>query len=777
MLSVSRIIRSGALVPLLATLASAQPKSASSNDFCIGANFGSTIHPAFTKNIGQWPDSILFRTSANGAALWFTKSGIYHQLYRRIARPAAANDPLLENSRPPGKFAGDSDSVETVMIKAEFVDANPAAAMCGIGELAGRNNYFIGDDPAQWRSDVPNYAAITLRDVYPGVDITYRVTDGQLTETHSFARGVDPSQVQLRYRTSSERVTAKSSASSETIVSSAFGDIAFRGSLRGSAEESAPSAQKSLGSSSPTELTIVYSTYLGGSELENSNDIVVDGSGSAYVTGHAFSTNFPTVNPYQVHQSLLDAFVTKLSPSGNALTYSTYLGGALYDWSYSIAVDGAGAAYITGVTESANFPVLPGRGPYQGDQPLQDAFVTKLNPAGNSLAYSTYLGGDGWDEGRGIDVDNTGYAYVSGFTYSSNFPVLSQYQTNQTDADAFVTRFNPTGTALSYSSYLGGSGGDFGYAVDAGPGGDLYVTGYTLSGNFPTVNAYQGDNVVGDAFVTKLRLVLVGQSLQLTPIYSTYLGGDSHEEATDIVVDNNGFAYITGYTLSTNYPTYLPFQTNQVELLYKEDGFITKLNATGNGLVYSSYLGGDARDWAYGIAIDNSGNAYVGGVTESTNFPVVNEYQTDQGSFDAFISAFNSSGSGLIYSTYLGGISTDFANGLAIDSYGAAYLVGYTYTQNFPLVHPYQGLYQGAIDGFVTKLKLTCCDLGGDADNGGDISIGDMSWIVAYMFQGGAAPPCPNEGDADGSGSIDIGDVSWIVAYMFQGGAAPLCGP
>ena len=305
----------------------------------------------------------------------------------------------------------------------------------------------------------------------------------------------------------------------------------------------------------PSGTALVYSTYLGGTNGVAGDAIAVDAAGSAYVTGTAHSTNFPTTpGDFQTtYGGNGDAFVTKLNPKGTALVYSTYLGGTSYDYGYGIAVDGAGNAYVTGYTASSDFPTTPGafQTTYAGGN--GDAFVTKLNPKGTALVYSTYLGGSDSDGGYGIAVDSAGNAYVTGYTASTDFPTTpGAFQTTfGGNGDAFVTKLNPTGTALVYSTYLGGTRGDLGLGIAVDSAGNAYVTGYTASSDFPTTpGAFQttyGGNQ--DAFVTKLNPK--GTAL----VYSTYLGGTSGDFGLGIAVDSAGNAYVTGGTEFTDFPT------------------------------------------------------------------------------------------------------------------------------------------------------------------------------------------------------------------------------
>lgn len=446
---------------------------------------------------------------------------------------------------------------------------------------------------------------------------------------------------------------------------------------------------------------LVYSTYLGGSGSDGGSGIAVDSAGNVYVTGETQSTNFPTVNPVQPAYAGGggDVFVAKLNTAGSALVYSTYLGGSGFDYGSGIAVDSSGNAYITGGTASTNFPTMnplqPANAGGQGD-----SFVAKLNPAGSALVYSTYLGGSGLDQGNGIAVDNLGNAYVTGYTNSINFPTMNPLQPLYAGGtyDAFVAKLNPAGTAFVYSTYLGGSGTDSAVGIAADGSGNAYVTGGTSSTNFPTMNPFQPANAGGssDAFVAKLNPT--GSAL----VYSTYLGGSGDDHGSGIAVDSTGNAYLEGATASTNFPTVNPLQPANGG---GYDILVAKLNPTGSALVYSTYLGGNADDYGYGIALDSSGNAYVTGETQSIHFPTVNALQPLYGGeTDAFVAKLDPSGSALVYSTYLGGEDEDYGTGIAVDDSGNAYVMGGTESPDFPTMNPLQPAYGGNGDAFVAKI-------------------------------------------------------------------------
>ena len=440
-----------------------------------------------------------------------------------------------------------------------------------------------------------------------------------------------------------------------------------------------------------------YSTFLGGTSHEFGNGIVVDAAGNAYVVGTTQSPDFPTTagafDRTGAASNNLDVFVAKINPTGTALVYSTFVGGTNFDWGRGIAIDAANNVYVTGQTQSSNFPTTGGAFdrtfnvdtcPRCGiDQ--YDAFVFKLNASGSSLVYSTYLGGFDIDDGLAITVDTAGNAYVAGETISSNFPTTSGAFSRVLNGafDAFVTKLNPTGSALVYSTYLGGSEVEFAERIALSKDGSnqAYIVGTTSSPNFPTTPGAFDTTANGgfDVFVTRLNAS--GSAL----IYSTFLGGSGTDGAGGLAVDAAGNAYIGGSTASPNFPvTTGAFST---VLTGSGDAFVTKLNAAGSGLIFSTLIGGSGTEGIGGLVLDTDANIYIAGGTSSPDFPMTpTAYDnTFNGAVtDAFIAKLNPGATALLYSTFLGGSDNEGAADIAIDSARNVYVTGQTMSADFP---------------------------------------------------------------------------------------------
>ena len=471
--------------------------------------------------------------------------------------------------------------------------------------------------------------------------------------------------------------------------------------------------------------TLVYSTFLGGRASDEGEAIAVDQAGQVYVTGYTRSTDFPTSEG--AHDRLIhityggDIFVVKLNISGDALIYSTFLGGNRSEKAYAIAVDRGGQAYITGRTGSNDFPTTAaaydtthahGSGSYGSD-----IFITKLNEDGSDLIYSTFLGGsDRSEKARAIAVDTSGQAYITGYTDSNDFPTTAgAYDTTHNGSnDVFITKLNESGSDLVYSTFLGGSANDVANEIALDRTGRVYVTGYTYSDDFPTTAGAYDTTLNGrdDGFVTKLNEN--GSAL----VYSTFLGGSAYtsyssdERAEAMVVDNLGQVYVTGYTRSDDFPT----TAGAYDTTHNghRDVFVTKLNKQGSALVYSTFLGGISSDVAYGIALDRIGQVYVTGYIYSDDFPTTaGAYDTTRDGYsDVFVTQLNEQGSDLVYSTFWGGKSYETGRSIVVDNAERVYLTGSTRSSDFPTTagaydETYNGGYLALVDAFITRFDFT----------------------------------------------------------------------
>jgi hypothetical protein len=558
----------------------------------------------------------------------------------------------------------------------KFVGANQAPHVTGADELPGKNNYLIGNNPRKWRTNVPTYAKIKYESVYPGVDAIFYGNQRQIEYDFVVAPGADPKIIKLGFQ------------GAKALNISPDGDLVLQ-TNGGEIRQSKP---------------VIYQEADGVRRNVEGGYVLIDKTTIAFKMGDYDRSRPLVIDP--------------------VLVYSTFLGGSLADAVQDVAVDAAGNTYLTGYTTSINFPhagVISDSSHNGGD----DVFVTKLNAAGTTALYSTYLGGSNDENGLGIALDSLANAYITGLTRSPNFPITpgAADSTCQSTTgpgglcapfphagDAFVTKLNGTG-AIAYSTFVGGLNYEQAHAIAVDSTGNAYITGQIADGfscTFPTVNGYDNcANSYYDAFLTKLN------STGTAFLYSTTLGGFNDEYgASDITVDNAGNAFIVGPSRSTNFPI-TPGAYSACGSSGSFDAFAAKINTNASGvasLAYSTCVGGSADDGASGIDIDSAGNIWLTGNTSSTNFPTVNSFDSSaNGGGDAFLAKLNPfvAGAGqLVYSSYLGGSGGDGGSDVRIDGSGNVYVVGTTASTNFPTADPLQ-LHQGGNDAFVTKLNHT----------------------------------------------------------------------
>jgi hypothetical protein len=675
---------------------------------------------SFEANHGQWDPSVQFVTRGSGHQLFLRPTDAVLALRTGEAKSEGRGGDIhqdqLSSSPPPTSQS---------MVRMRFAGANPQAEMVGLDKLPGIVNYLLGEDPTKWRTNIPTYQKIEYTDVYPGIDLVYYGNQGQLEYDLVVAPGADPKQIRLAF----EGV--------ETI------DVDSQGDLLLTVPQSSTDTMGATATLRMHKPVVYQRDAHGHKHLLAGTYVLLASQASPHrpipAGRHPSDTTHVVfqVASYNASQPLI------IDP---VLSWATYLGGSGLDDGFAIAVDQEGQAYVTGrtFTPGSGFPGTASsliQSMFSGGT-QSDAFVTKINAAGTALIYSTYLGGIGGDEGRGIAVDQAGQAYVTGETSTpgSGFPgtagSLIQSTHGGGSADAFVAKLNAAGTALVYSTYLGGDDNDLGYGIAVDQVGQAYVTGATSTpgSGFPGTAGSLIQSTFAfdrDAFVAKLNAA--GTAI----IYATYLGGSGHDQGNGIAVDQAGQAYVTGETSTPG----SGFPGTAGSLIQSTHGgnidvFVAKLNAGGTALVYATYLGSVGTDYGRGIAVDQAGQAYVTGQT-TASFPGTagSLIQSTHYAFnDAFVTKLNAAGTGLVYSTYLGGNGEDDGRGIAVDEVGNAYVTGFTTTPGSGFTgttgSTLQSTFGGNADAFVTKLNAAGTALiystylgGGRAEEGRGIAV------------------------------------------------------
>jgi len=724
-------------IPAMGT-ASAGPQQAATTEVCSPVTGAIQVALAklplsFVANAGQMDSTCLFIVRGAGHTIFFTASEVAFSAIQRTEDESLAS-----------------------VVRLRFAGANPNPTIEGLEQLPGMANFFLGNDPAKWRTNVPTYEAVVYRELYPGIDLVYRGRKGHLKNEFLVSPGADPGMIRLVYNGVESLTLRKDGA---LVLETQFGElieakpvvyqeikdrrVEVEGTYRllGDGQVSFTLGLYDKAYPLVIDPVLAYSTYLGGSRHDHGTEIAVDAWGNAYVTGYTHSSDFPPAPGYGNYAGDADVFVAKLNSRGSALVYLTYLGGSeswipttdpedqgpADDFGCDIAVDAWGNAYITGLTFSLDFPTHNALEDTFGDYCA--GFLTKLDSSG-WLAYSTYLrdvGDNPWTS-PGIAVDDWGNAYVTGEA-GADFPVTNTIGV-QGDVYVFVAKLDPLRSgvdSLIYSTRFGGNGLGSGHRIAVDTQGNAYVVGHTYAKDFPTTpGAFQetgGGLGNRDAFVAKLNLT--GSAF----LYCTYLGASGEEYGRfDITLDGSGNAYISGTTRSHDFPTTAgafqeSFAGGNLDL------FVTKLNPAGSALVYSTYLGGSSNDRASGITVDATGNVYLTGNTdhwpESPDFPTTPDALQPVyggGLYDAFVAKLNPAGSALVYSTYLGGNGYDSGAGIAVGASGSdIYVTGFTQSSNFwTTPDALQPDNPSWTDAFVTKLSPPLS---------GNVVINEVAWM------------------------------------------------
>ncbi len=697
---------------------------------------------SFEENQGQTAEEVRYLAHGTGYELFLTPHEALLALRSRrkydlspLHRTASLR--AMRKARKAGQLTA---------LRIQFEGANLHPAVNGMGRLPARTNYFLGNDPKKWHTDVPSYGRVKYEGVYPGIDVVFYGNQGKLEYDFLVAPGADPEAIQLKIagarkmRLNSRGSVVLSVAASEVELQKPRIYQMIDGKRRliegryvVAADHRVRFSVAHYDRSKPLVLDPVlnYSTYLGGSGEDTGHAIAVDGAGNAFVAGQTLSADFPGA----ANNCAGASFVAELDPTGTNLLYATYLAGSTTgsgENAFGIAVDPSGKVYVTGVTFATDFPTTSTNALNAGPLASNDygtAYLAKLDPTvsgPSGLIYSTYIGGTGGDHANSVAVDAVGNAYVVGLTDSPDFPTNNPFQSalSNTSGNAFLTRIDTTQSqdaSLIYSTYLGGNGanagvvlgyGDEGFGVAADSSGNAYVVGTTTStdSTFTTsATAYQSAppaNTAASVFVSRIDTTQVGPA---SLIYSTYLAGSIADLGFAIALGPNNVAYVTGTTSSTDYP-FPGATTGAFDTSGSGNGkaFITLVDTTQSGLSsvpYSTYLGGTGGpyggDYGYAIKVDASGNAYVAGTTFSTDFAGAGTLKT-LGAFrptilnpngEAFIAKLHPAGGGqgdLLYATYFGGstgMSQDSIYGIAIDSASPpnAYITGETSATDLPV--------------------------------------------------------------------------------------------
>jgi fibronectin type 3 domain-containing protein len=607
---------------------------------------------------------------------------------------------------------------EGVMFRMNYEGANSIVPI-GVDPLPHSNNYFIGNDPDDWVTGAMNYREILLPSLYNGIDLRFYFQQGQLKYDFIVLPWADPSAIQLNYEGIETLVLDEMSG--DLLITTAVGTV----------RDLAPWTYQK-GPNGPVD---VLSSF----QLEDGNTITI------------------LVGPYDEDRSLV------IDPG---LTFSTYLGGTLYDGAGSVAlsVDDDGDVYITGTTRSVNFPITTGAYDTTHNGGDWDLSVSKLVSNGTELSYSTYIGGSSGEYTTDITIDEDGRVFVTGNTGSTDFPVSSnayQRSPNSSD-DGFVFKLDTTGQAIVYSTYFGGSDYDYIEAIDIDGQGKAYVVGNTKSNDFPVISGcfdtvYNGG---GDGFVALLN----GNGTKV--IYGTYVGGSGSETLNSVDVDDNGDVYAAGFTGRNDFPTTLSAfdRTHNGQW----DGCVLKMPGNLSSLVFSTFLGGNSFDRIRDIIVDDDGNVIVGGETQSPNFPITQgAYDTTLGGLECFVAKLKARGDELVVSTFFGGSKDESMYGVATDANGTIFIIGETDSTDYPTtLNAYSKKGAGNDDAYIARLDPNGTELeystylgGSDYEwnaYGGAIHVGRHGTTVAGKTDSLDYPTTPGAYSGGNSGGFDM---------------------
>lgn len=681
-------------------------------------NAEKAIENYFIENKGQWHSEVLYLCRINGTDAWITRNGITYDFhrYQKINNP----DPSIYDSK------NTLYSRYGHVVKAEHINHNTGIHTSPARVLEGYHNYFIGNKPEKWASYVNLYQEVTVKNIYDGIDQKWYFDEGSLRYDYMVSPHADYKQIKITVQ-GAEKSEIKQN---DLVFVTRFGEVRqcklfVYQMIEGNKKAvEAKWIQKNgyfsfeLGNYDPNQTLIIdpllWSTYIGGMGDDFPYDVTRDAANNVYITGYTASAAYPTTaGVYDATHNgggtyPYDVFVSKFNATGTTLLYSTFIGGSEGEVAEEIVVNNAGNVYLTGGTKSSDFPVTAGvyDNTYNGDGFASwiwgDVFILQLNATGSALVFSTFVGGDIDDVGRALYVDDSGNIYCAGAA-RSNFPVTAgAFDTVYSFGpyDGFILKMNPTATALIYCTYYGGSGNDTANGITVDDLGNAYVIGNTHSTDFPTT---------AGAFDTSFNGTYDGYVLKINPtgtalVYSTFMGGANEDRHFGIVLKGNYNVVIAGFSNSAGYPTTMGAYDTSHNGDY--DAVLTELDASGSSLVYSTFMGGADADMALCLTQSFSGFIYMAGYC-GTGFPTTaGAYDTSHnGSEDVFLTIFNPALGTPLYSTYIGDVNTERATGIVTDNAGYPIITGRTYSSAYPTTAgAYDVTYNGAMDGFVTKL-------------------------------------------------------------------------
>jgi Beta-propeller repeat/HYDIN/CFA65/VesB-like, Ig-like domain len=708
---------------------------------------------AFEVNRGQSDSRVKFVSRGSGYTLFLTRNEAVLALRQSSVARSQLPKPATNNGR---RTTDDEPKTADVVLRMKLLGANPSSQVTGLDELPGKSNYFIGNNPKKWRTDVPNYARVEYKSIYPGVDLVYYGNHQQLEYDFVVAPGANPGAIKLDVTPPFGKLEAA------TPFSHAAGKAALRLAANGDVVMDWGGDEVRFHRPLVYQPTVAPVSPLADGR-EKTTTTGVPGPVTRHLqraTDHAPRTTHMVPGRYVLNGNTVSFQIgaydrTRPLIIDPVLTYSSLLGGSGFygEWGGAIAVDASGSVYLTGQTDSPDFPIvnqIPGAcNGFCGDGLYTEvAFVTKIDAAGDAIVYSSFIGGsEGPDYGTSIALDSSGAVYLAGVANSSDFPMVNQIPGACNDScyitgATFVAKIDAAGDALVYSSMIGGEHIDDAYSIGVDASGDAYLAGWTDSTDFPVVNQISGACVstcgTGNPVAFVAEVNAEGTALD----YSTLLGGDIEAYGNAIALDSSGNVYVAGETNSTDFPQVNPTSGACVGACGSGngyyDGFVTEINAAGNALTYSTLIGGSEGGLAEALALDASGNIYLAGYTGSADFPQVNPIPgACQGtcgtgdSVDAFVAKINAGGGALAYSSLFGGSGGEEAYAIAVDTSGNAFLTGQTSSTDFPLVDPISGACQmgcgtGPPVAFVTEVEADASALAYSSYLGGNTAyLGD----------------------------------------------------